>query len=202
MALSLALTPSLAVVGRVVAGRLRRSNDARRDQELQVRGLQPPVVIVGMGRIGRGLADALHAFDIGYSAVERDQRRLSEAVADGYDAMFGDMVDLRLWDPSAMHGRRVVVLTAASYEEVREISPVIRQRYPELLQYVLIADAAEAERFHEIGLHPIVERGTASMNLVAAVLGSLGVGLAETSAWVERRRERARGEPEAVAVAP
>ncbi len=201
VALSLALTPSLAGVGRIVAGRIRRSGDVRRDRELQMRGLQPPVVIVGMGRIGRTLADALHAFDIGYSAVERDQRRLSEAVADGYNAVFGDMVDLRLWEPVAMHGRRVAVLTASSYEEIREISPIIRQRFPDLVRYVLVADATEAERFHEIGLHPVIGRGTLGMNLVAEVLGGLGVGSTETTSWVERQRERARGGPGAIPVA-
>ena len=155
-----------------------------------------------MGRIGRTLADALHAFGIGYSAVERDQRRLSEAVADGYDAVFGDMVDLRLWEPATMHGRRVAVLTAASFEEVEEISPVINQRFPDLLRYVLVANAAEAERFHGIGLHPVVGRGTPGMNLVAEVLGSLGVNRAETSSWVERRQQRARGEPGTIPATP
>jgi hypothetical protein len=195
VALSLTLTPSLAGVGRVAAGRLRRSGDTRRNRELEVRGLQPPVMIVGMGRIGRTLADALHAFDIGYTAVERDQRRLSEAVADGYDAVFGDMVDPRLWEPTAMHGRRVAVLTAAPFEALRDVLPVIRERFPDLLWYVSVADAAEAERFHALGLYPVIGRGTPGLNLVAEVLGSLGVAHGETSSWVERQRERAGGEP-------
>ena len=60
-----------------------------------------------MGRIGRTLADGLDEFSVRYSAVERDQRRLSEAIADGYIAMYGDMTDPRLWNSIASHGRRI-----------------------------------------------------------------------------------------------
>lgn len=50
-----------------------------------------------MGRVGRTLADALIKFGIGYDAVERDEARLRDAVADGYNASFGDFADPRIW---------------------------------------------------------------------------------------------------------
>ncbi|MFL5519376.1 MAG: NAD-binding protein, partial [Gemmatimonadales bacterium] len=44
-----------------------------------------PVVIVGMGSVGRGVADALRTFHIQYFAMERDPQRLRLALADGYE---------------------------------------------------------------------------------------------------------------------
>jgi len=68
-----------------------RSGCQGQDPELQPHEIAALVLIVGMGRVGRTLADALTEFDIGYSALEHDQRRLSEAVADGYSVVFGDI---------------------------------------------------------------------------------------------------------------
>ena len=93
VALSLAVTPSLAELGRSLAGRMRRRAARVADPELQPRELIGPVFIAGMGRTGRTLADALTEFDIGYAAIERDQQRLREAVADGYNVAFGDFSD-------------------------------------------------------------------------------------------------------------
>ena len=75
-----------------------------------------PVFIAGMGRIGRTLADALTEFEIGYVALERDDKRFREAVADGYTVNFGDIGDPRMWEPLALHGRQLSVITAPSFE--------------------------------------------------------------------------------------
>ena len=193
VALTLALTPGLAGAGRIVAGQLRRRAGRVRTWELQMRELQPPVMIIGMGRVGRALADALHAFDIEYSAVERDQRRLSQAVADGYSAVFGDMADPRLWEPVAMHGRRISALTAASYETVRDLAPIIRKRYPELLRYVVVTSGTEAARFHALGVHAVIGKDTPDLQLAAEVLGALGVAQPEVTTWLEGQRKRTTG---------
>ena len=123
VALSLAATPTLAEAGRALAGRLRRRTKAQ-ELELQPRDLTAPVLIAGMGPVGRTLADALNEFGIGYSGIERDQRRLAEAVADGYIAAFGDLSDPRLWEPMALHGRRLSAVTEPSYEAVSELAPI------------------------------------------------------------------------------
>jgi K+:H+ antiporter len=120
VALSLAVTPSLAEFGRSLAGRMRRRAARAADPELQARELTGPVFIAGMGRTGRTLADALTEFDIGYAAIERDQQRLREAVADGYNVAFGDLSDPRIWEPVALHWRKVSVLTAPVFEVSRD----------------------------------------------------------------------------------
>ena len=62
VALSPGLTPNLAEAGRSLAGRLRRRRQTLDDPELRPRALAGPVLIVGMGRIGRTVADALIEF--------------------------------------------------------------------------------------------------------------------------------------------
>ena len=124
VALSMAATPNLAELGRSLAGSMRRRQQKAVDPELIPRATTAPVIIVGMGRIGRTVADALIGFEIGYVGIERDQRRLREAIADGYSASFGDAADIRMWQSVEMQSRRISVLTAPRFESVSDNTPV------------------------------------------------------------------------------
>ncbi len=57
VALTLAVTPTLAEAGRSLAGGLRRRAARAADPELQPRAVDAPVFITGMGRVGRTLAE-------------------------------------------------------------------------------------------------------------------------------------------------
>lgn len=194
VALSIALTPTLAAYGRLIAGRLRLRRAKENDPELQMKEPAAPVLIVGMGRVGRTLADALHEFSLGYNAVERDQQRLREAVADGYSVVFGDTSDPRLWEPIAMQGRRISVLTAPVYEASHELAPLVRQRYPNLLRFAIVDDDADAQRFRAIGVRAVLDRGfPPGLDLAVAVLGELGISEDELAGWIRRQQDRALG---------
>ena len=200
VALSLAITPSLAELGRSLAGRMRSRAARMADPELQPRELVGPVFIAGMDRTGRTLADALTEFDIGYGAIERDQRRLREAVADGYNVAFGDLSDPRIWQPVALHGRKVSVLTAPAFEVSRDLSPAARQLYPNLKRVAVVRDRDEAERFKSIGLLPVVDRSVPpGLDLAVFVLGELGVDANRIGEWMQRQQERALSTVKSVA---
>jgi Kef-type K+ transport system membrane component KefB len=203
VALSLAVTPNLAQIGRLVAGTLRRRAANKHDAEIQRQGTPTPVLIVGMGRTGRTLADGLHAFDIGYNAIERDPRRLSEAIADGYSAVFGDMADPRIWSSVAAPGRKINAFTAVTLEMARDLMPLGLRLYPDLLRFAVAADELEAAQFAELGIHPVLDGdGPPGLALAAAVLGELGIADAALDDWARRQRHRTmRGSGEAFVAA-
>jgi CPA2 family monovalent cation:H+ antiporter-2 len=150
VALSLALTPSLAELGRKLAGTLRQRRKRMDDAEIVPRELTAPVFIVGMGEVGRTLADALTEFDIEYGAIERDQRRFADANADGYAVTFGDAADPRIWEPVAMHGRRITALTAPNLEVSGALTPITNRLYPNLRRFAQLL-TRRPERFEAIG---------------------------------------------------
>jgi CPA2 family monovalent cation:H+ antiporter-2 len=199
VALSLAATPTLAEAGRSLAGRMRRHVVREADPELQPRELAGPVFIAGMGRTGRTLVDALAEFDIAYAAIERDEKRLREAVADGYNVVFGDFSDPRIWEPVALHGRKITVLTAPIFEVSRELGPTVRELFPDLKRVAVVRSQEEAERFRSIGVLPIIDRSVPpGLDLAALVLAELGVDSDQIGNWMRRQQERALSGADAV----
>ena len=145
-----------------------------------------------MGRVGRTLADALNEFGIAYSAVERDDKRLREAVADGYQVAYGDFADPRIWEPIALQGRTITVLTAPRYEVSRELSPIAAARFPNLKRVAVVRDPQEAERFRSLGALPVIDRSVPSgLDLAVFVLGELGIDPDRVATWMRQQQDRA-----------
>ncbi len=191
VALSMAATPNLAEAGRSLAGRMRRRRQKAVDPELVPRATIAPVIIVGMDRIGRTVADALIEFNIEYFAIEGDQRMLREAIADGYTASFGDAADTRLWESVELNRRKVSVLTAPRMDVVSDNSPVAAAQYPNLRRIAVAADETEARRFQELGIKAVVERGMPKgRDIAAVVLVELGCDPTRITQWSQQVSDR------------
>jgi len=138
---------------------------------------------------GRAVADALMQFGIGYLGVEADENRLREALADGYAVMFGRMDDPRLWQPMAIEGRKLNVLSDPDFETAAEIMPAIREQYPELRLLAAALDAVDAKHFAEIGVEAVDDSFGDSTPLAKEVLMELGIEPAAIEDWIARRRQ-------------
>jgi CPA2 family monovalent cation:H+ antiporter-2 len=189
VALTLALTPSVADLGRQIAGRLRQRRQQQDDPELRRREEMAPVFIIGMGEVGRTLADALTEFGIDYKAVERDHNRFRLANADGYRVAFGDAGDPRLWGPLSMDERRYSVITAPNFEIVRGLDAVAGRLFPDLVRVAVVASEEEAALFSEIGLAAIIDAETPrGLRTAAELLPGLGADAEQLAQWIARRR--------------
>jgi CPA2 family monovalent cation:H+ antiporter-2 len=122
------------------------------DIELVPRTVTAPILIVGMGRVGRALADALIEFGIDYHAIERDHLRLQQAIADGYDASFGDADDMRLWPSISVHDRKLSVITAPDIDFLSQTAHVARTNFPNLKRFAVVPDKERGKPFESLGM--------------------------------------------------
>jgi CPA2 family monovalent cation:H+ antiporter-2 len=189
VALTLAATPTVADAGRRLAGAMRAKAAKPADPELVPVEMGAPVLIFGIGLRGRSVADALMEFDIGYLAVESDERRLRDAIADGYSVMFGSMKDVQLWQPMAIEGRQLNVISEPDFESASEVMPAILERYPELQLVAAALDKEDAKRFAEIGIQSVDDSLGDGTSLAMEVLAELGVDQASVQEWVIKRRQ-------------
>ena len=189
VALTLAMTPLLAHIARNIAGRLRVGATPKTETEMVPLGGTNPVLIVGMGDIGRTIADALEEFEIGYDAIERDGSRLRSAVADGYHAFFGDASDSRLWRMLDVGGRRFSIMTAASIAAAEDWLPSARMMFPNLYRLWVARTDDEAELLNELGIEAVVvPEGSHGLEAAEAVLMALGIAPDAAAQWCERQR--------------
>jgi Kef-type K+ transport system membrane component KefB len=193
VAASLALTPPLAALGyRIGTWLASRELAASRAAEAPRPSELPPVVIFGMGEVGRRVADGLEAHGIPYTAVEMEHERFIRANADGYRVAFGDLGDLRLVETLQIAERSTVVVTIARYELSRELTPILRERYPRLTRFVSVENDAEKARFDALGMRAIVTRSfPKGLDLAAAVLKEHGVNDQKVSEWMRRQQDKA-----------
>jgi monovalent cation:proton antiporter-2 (CPA2) family protein len=193
VAASLALTPTLAALGNRLARALRRRSAAAAPAgEITPRATTAPVVVFGMGDVGRSVVDALEANDVAYDAVEMDYDRFLAASADGYPVAFGDVGDVRLMETLAMAERSAVVVTVVRYEVSNALTPILRDRYPNLIRFIAVDSEAEKARFEAIGMRSVVNRSVPrGLDLAAAVLRSQAVDEGRIQAWMQRQQERA-----------
>lgn len=187
--LTMAATPPISSAGRWLAGRLRM-RDVRLDYaELRPIGQARPVLILGMDEIGRTLADALGAFEIGYDGVERDGGLLRRGVADGYQVYFGDWSDARLWRALDLPHRRCTVVTALSFEVVNEMQAAAGAIFPGARLLLVTTDASSGETLFGPGVDMVIERERPP-GLAAARLLLLELGIKEGAVdrWIFERR--------------
>jgi CPA2 family monovalent cation:H+ antiporter-2 len=193
VAASLALTPSLAALGLWFATRLAEKEFCVCQAGAAPPVTQvPPVVIFGMGEVGRHVADALEAHGIPYTAIEMDHDRFVKANADGYPVAFGDLADLRLFETIQIADRPTLVVTIARYEVSQELTPIVRERYPRLTRFVAVESDEERARFEALGMRAIVNRSVPKgLDLAAEVLRAHGVSNDEVQEWMRRQQEQA-----------
>lgn len=193
VAASLALTPSLAALGNRVARRLqqRAVTSGPTAEAIPTTGARP-VLVFGMGEIGRTVADALEAHTVPYDAIERDYDRFLAASADGYPVAFGDPGDVRLMETLGYGARAAIVVTNARYEVAQALKPIMRERYPDLIRFVAVDTEMDKARFEELGMWPVVNRSfPRGLDLAAEVLRNQRVDEGRIQAWMQREQERA-----------
>lgn len=193
VAVSLAATPTLTNLGNRLARALRRRSQAAREREAVPPSMATaPILVFGMDAVGRSVADALEAHELRYEAVEMDYDRFLAASADGYPVAYGDLGDMRMWEPLGAAERAVVVVTIVRYELSEALMPVVRDRFPTLTRFVTVDTADDAARFEALGMRAVVDRSLPrGLDLAAAVLRSQGVPDERVEAWMARRQERA-----------
>jgi voltage-gated potassium channel Kch len=191
VALTLAATPTVADAGRRLAGALRARAAKKAEPELIPVEMAAPVLVFGMGARGRAVADALMEFGIGYLGVESDEKRLRNAIVDGYAVMFGPMDDPRLWQPMAIEGRKLNVLSDPDFETAAEITAAIREQYPDLPLLAAALNVDGATRFADIGIEAVDDSFGDGIPLAKEVLTELGIDQAAIGEWLAKRGEAA-----------
>ena len=100
--------------------------------------------------------------------------------------------DVRLMETLAMAQRSAVVVTVVRYELSKALTPIVRDRYPDLIRFIAVDDDEDRARFEALGMRAVINRSTPrGLDLAAAVLRAQGIEEDRIRAWMQRQQERA-----------
>jgi CPA2 family monovalent cation:H+ antiporter-2 len=190
-ALGLMLTPLLASLGRIMAGRARRAEF--KDEEIGPTAGK--TVIFGFGRVGRMVADMLSEHGRAYLAVDSDIDGFADARKAGYSVLYGDVSRKELIEKLDLDKAVAVVLTMDDPVLTARVAKRLRIEHPALPIIARARDADHAAALYRAGVTDAVpEALEASLQLSEAVLVDIGVAMGPVIASIHEKRSQLRSE--------
>jgi CPA2 family monovalent cation:H+ antiporter-2 len=191
-AIGLTITPLLARVGHDVARRVDMREHGR--EEHDPRDAYPSrAVIVGLGRVGRLVAQMLQAHHLPYVAVDADIDTVAHARRRGYVATFGDIGRPGMIEKLDLGRASAVILTMDDPVQTVRITKQIRALHPELTIVARARDPNHAAELYRAGVTDAVpETLESSLQLSEAVLVDLGVPMGPVIASIHEKRAELR----------
>ncbi|MGZ3497355.1 MAG: cation:proton antiporter domain-containing protein [Vulcanimicrobiaceae bacterium] len=176
-----------AIAARIVAPR-RRSMDRISIEAVHPFVSEPPVIIIGYGRVGRTAGAICQRADIAFAVIELDVDLVHLAQRDGAEAQYGDGADPRVVERVITPSTRVVLTTipdtAANLAMARRLS-----------HQTTVRIVARAERLRDVrGLRAagasdaLVPEAEGAFGFAEAVLNELGIADEQIDTLVREQR--------------
>jgi CPA2 family monovalent cation:H+ antiporter-2 len=187
VAASMALTPVMVIfMQKYVKWRVDR-NWAEAQSGQQNETAEAAIIIVGMGDLGKRVADGLDAHGIAYRAIEVNHERFVHASSQGYTVGFGNATDLRLMDTINMAQAKTIVITFTDYDIAKELVPVVKERHPGLTLIIPVKNKKEKILFDDLGMKAVqLHSFPKGIDLAASVLAQHGITERKIHNWMQR----------------
>jgi CPA2 family monovalent cation:H+ antiporter-2 len=129
-------------------------------------GLQGHTIIVGFGRVGGLIGEALKAQELPFVVIEEDRRRVEELRKRSIAAVYGDATAAGVLDAARVDHARLLIIAAPRGFQTQRILDIARQANPHI---------DTAVRTHSVGELGVLER----QNVGIAIMGEreLALGL-------------------------
>jgi CPA2 family monovalent cation:H+ antiporter-2 len=187
-ALSMMVTPALAMLGRALARRLAPLDHAQNVPGADGAEFADHVVIGGFGRVGQTVARMLEAENVPFVALDGNGALVTEQRKAGRAVYFGDASRSELLERAHAHTARAFVATLDAPGAAERMVKAVRQIRPDARVFARAKDADHALRLAALGAEAIPETVEASLQLSGRVLEALGV----PDEAVEQRLDEAR----------
>lgn len=181
--------------------KLERRNAALAHPNIDERPcLSGHAVLVGYGRVGKHIGEALRQHGLPYVVVEYNRALVRALRVQGVVAIYGDAAMPGLLEHAMIEHARLLVVTVPEALQAREIVELARQLKPDIDTIVAThseRDLAWLDR-HKVGLAVMGERELAA-SMTRYVLRCFGVDVQEAKAVAAELRRRAKGGTAAIA---
>ena len=133
----------------------KKSREAFEATNIPDAGLRDQVVICGVGRVGRSIADALLPLKLPFVVVESDDRRVQQARRAGVPIIYGDASQPVVLEAAGLARARAILITVPAFPDVRSIVAAARVLRPDI-PIIARADGVDAVRaLYALGIQEV-----------------------------------------------
>ena len=196
VAISIALTPLLAALGRRAGDWLTPTPAP--DMTGMAEGadeLSDHVVVAGYGRIGQIVGGLLDRHDVSWLAVDADLALVAEHRRRGAPVYFGDAGRPEVLRAAGAGEAKAAVITLTDSEAAERVVAALRREHPDLVIVARSRDPAHARRLEQAGADSVIlEALEPGLQMGAAALSAEGVPAAVVDKALDALRREASDE--------
>jgi CPA2 family monovalent cation:H+ antiporter-2 len=192
-AVTMALTPLLATLGRNLASRLQIAQAAEPELTVRPPADQAQAIVVGYGRVGKVVCSLLERHGVKYIALDHAAAGVTRDRRDGHAVYYGDATEPGFLEACGLLQATGVIITIHSRDEIDRVVDRVRAIRPDVLVVSRARDEEHARHLYAIGATDAVpETIEASLQLSEAALVGLGVAAGPVIASIHERRDAIR----------
>lgn len=189
-AIGLTVTPLLAALGRIMA---RRMEPAPVLDPVDAASGLDRTIVVGLGRVGKLVAQMLDAHGKPYVAIDADADLVEAARREGYHAVFGNAMRGDALDRLGIARAPAVVLTMDEHVLAQRLVRKLRAAWPDMPIIARARDAGHAAALYRSGATTAVpETLESSLQLSESALSEIGVAIGPVIASIHEKRDEFR----------
>jgi CPA2 family monovalent cation:H+ antiporter-2 len=174
VAISMLLTPLVAVAARALSARLEAGDQGHHASGLDIFQFDNHVVIGGFGRVGQLLAQALEAENVPYVALDTNGEMVAHMRLANHPVFFGDAGRPELLERIGARHARAFVVTVNNPQAAERMVVAARTLGPKALVFARAIDGTQSARLAELGAIGVIpETVEASLQLAARLLEGL-----------------------------
>lgn len=149
------------------------------------------VLICGLGRVGKHVADALENFRIPYSIVDLNPRMTQEARRRGVPAVFGDAGNEIVLRRAGAERTRLAVVAIPDFDAAYRCVRVLRTLRADVPIIARVHEESQRVPIQEAGANEVIQPEIeAGLTIVRHSLDRLGIDHHDARLYIERIRER------------
>ncbi|WP_157111119.1 cation:proton antiporter domain-containing protein [Candidatus Nucleicultrix amoebiphila] len=191
VAVSMALTPLLAVIGKRLDERWhQQESDASLHAALdEIGDLKNHVIIAGFGRVGKMVARLLLERMIPFVAIDNNMDNVSNGRAKGFPVFYGDASRAEVLRVLGVEKAKAAVVSINNTRATLKIATMIRRQFPHLQVSVRMRDDEYEAKLAQLGVAVIMpENLEPSLQLASAVLKAVGTPQEEVGQIIDNFR--------------
>ena len=192
-AISMAITPLVApwTTRCYSLWRHFRPNPSPPPSSSQCGQLEQHTIVCGFGRVGRVVANTLHALEMPFVVTEQQEGALRQAEKAGYPVIFGAARAIPVLEAARLHHARNIILTFDDGLDLELTVRSIREMAPDLPIIARAPNVSHAAHLCQLGVgRVVVAEMEGALEMVHQCLAQLGLNAPGTQAFVEEIRQQ------------